>query len=431
MKTTFSITFMCRPAKISKKTGKAPVEMSIILSGQRCILTLPRKENPTEFKKALKSSRKNEIKSYCEEVFTSIQSKIFQLQQKRIPLSIENLKTFIQSGFCDSFTYKMLWLEFNDILESRVQGGNLTRAVLKKYQWANQYFLENSGIREESELTSINSSHILRFTTFLEGKYQNQTAVGIYRKIQTLFKYALDSGKITVNPCALVKIKKQKKEAIFLTESEVEKIQYHDYRNESLNHYRDLFIFQVHTCLSYSDLKELSWSDVMESKYGPYIKKTRKKTGVEFTVLLDSVALEIWKKYHLDLKVPSPQKYNTYLKHISELAGISKKITTHTARHSGAVRLINNETPLEIVSKILGHTSEMQTKEYARLLDTSVLKSQSTLEERKSRRTVEETRIKENIKRNNEIRAGFEVAFQNLNPLEMDEIMETVFNSKS
>lgn len=428
MRTTFSITFMCRPAKVSKKTGKAPVEMSIIISGQRCILTLPRKEDPSVFKKALESKRKNEIKSYCEETYTSVQSKIFQMQTKHIPLSIENLKKFIQSGFCDSYTLGMLWGEWEGIIRERVKAETLTKDVYKKYTWAWKYFIEHSGISgEEQEATSIKSSNILQFTTWLTGKYQNQTVIGIYRKIQTIFKFAFDSGHIPSNPCALVKIKKQKKEAIYLTEKEVEAIQFHDYKNASLNHYRDLFIFQVHTCLSYSDLRDLSWDDVMESKFGPYIKKPRKKTGVIYTVLIDNIALDIWKKYNYDLDVPSPQKYNTYLKHISELAGIKKKITTHTARHSGAVRLINNDTPLAIVSKILGHTTEEQTKEYARLLDVSVLKSQSTLEKRRDQREASEIKIEKDIKKDKEIKEGFEVAFQNLNPNEMDDIMETVF----
>lgn len=428
MRTTFSITFMCRPAKVSKKTGKAPVEMSIILSGQRCILTLPRKEDPSVFKKALESKRKNEIKSYCEETYTQIQSKIFQMQTKHIPLSIENLKKFIQSGFCDSYTLGMLWSEWEGIIRERVKAETLTKDVYKKYTWAWKYFIEHSGISgEEQEATSIKSSNILQFTTWLTGKYQNQTVIGIYRKIQTIFKFAFDSGHIPSNPCALVKIKKQKKEAIYLTEKEVEAIQFHDYRNESLNHYRDLFIFQVHTCLSYSDLRDLSWDDVMESKFGPYIKKPRKKTGVIYTVLIDNIALDIWKKYNYDLDVPSPQKYNTYLKHIADLAGIKKKITTHTARHSGAVRLINNDTPLAIVSKILGHTTEEQTKEYARLLDVSVLKSQSTLEKRRDQREASEIKIEKDIRKDKEIKEGFEVAFQNLNPNEMDDIMETVF----
>ena len=427
MRTTFSITFMCRPAKISKKTGRAPVEMSIIISGQRCILTLPRKEDPKEFKRALESKRKSEIKSYCEETYTSVQSKIFQMQTRHIPLSIENLKKFIQSGFCDTYTLGMLWQDWESIISSRVSSGDLTKDVYKKYTWAWQYFLSNSGASEEMEATSVSSAEILRFTTWLTGKYQNQTVIGIYRKIQTIFKFAFDSGKIPSNPCALVKIKKQKKEAIYLTEKELEAIQFHDYKNSSLNHYRDLFIFQAHTCLSYSDLRDLSWDDVMESKFGPYIKKPRKKTGVIYTVLIDTVALDIWKKYDYDLQVPSPQKYNTYLKHISELAGIKKKITTHTARHSGAVRLINNDTPLAIVSKILGHTTEDQTKEYARLLDVSVLKSQSTLEKRRDQKEASEIKIEKDLEKDRKIKEGFEVAFKNLNPYEMDDIMGTVF----
>lgn len=427
MRTTFSITFMCRPAKISKKTGRAPLEMSIIISGQRCILTLPRKEDPKEFKRAMESKRKSEIKSYCEETYTSVQSKIFQMQTRHIPLSIENLKKFIQSGFCDTYTLGMLWQEWESIISSRVSSGDLTKDVYKKYTWAWQYFLSNSGASEEMEATSVSSAEILRFTTWLTGKYQNQTVIGIYRKIQTIFKFAFDSGKIPSNPCALVKIKKQKKEAIYLTEKELETIQFHDYKNESLNHYRDLFIFQAHTCLSYSDLRDLSWDDVMESKFGPYIKKPRKKTGVIYTVLIDTVALDIWKKYGYDLQVPSPQKYNTYLKHISELAGIKKKITTHTARHSGAVRLINNDTPLAIVSKILGHTTEDQTKEYARLLDVSVLKSQSTLEKRRDQKEASEIKIEKDLEKDRKIKEGFEVAFKNLNPYEMDDIMGTVF----
>ena len=418
---------MCRPAKISKKTGRAPLEMSIIISGQRCILTLPRKEDPKEFKRAMESKRKSEIKSYCEETYTSVQSKIFQMQTRHIPLSIENLKKFIQSGFCDTYTLGMLWQEWESIISSRVSSGDLTKDVYKKYTWAWQYFLSNSGASEEMEATSVSSAEILRFTTWLTGKYQNQTVIGIYRKIQTIFKFAFDSGKIPSNPCALVKIKKQKKEAIYLTEKELETIQFHDYKNESLNHYRDLFIFQAHTCLSYSDLRDLSWDDVMESKFGPYIKKPRKKTGVIYTVLIDTVALDIWKKYGYDLQVPSPQKYNTYLKHISELAGIKKKITTHTARHSGAVRLINNDTPLAIVSKILGHTTEDQTKEYARLLDVSVLKSQSTLEKRRDQKEASEIKIEKDLEKDRKIKEGFEVAFKNLNPYEMDDIMGTVF----
>ena len=50
MRNTFNVSFVCRSSKV-QKTGKAPVEMSIIINGQRTYLNLPRKEDPKEFKK--------------------------------------------------------------------------------------------------------------------------------------------------------------------------------------------------------------------------------------------------------------------------------------------------------------------------------------------------------------------------------------------
>ena len=41
--TTFDISFYCRESKANRE-GLAPVEMSIIINGERCIITLPRKE---------------------------------------------------------------------------------------------------------------------------------------------------------------------------------------------------------------------------------------------------------------------------------------------------------------------------------------------------------------------------------------------------
>ena len=44
--TTFDISFYCRESKTNRQ-GLAPVEMSIIINGERCIVTVPRKEVPS------------------------------------------------------------------------------------------------------------------------------------------------------------------------------------------------------------------------------------------------------------------------------------------------------------------------------------------------------------------------------------------------
>ena len=57
-------------------------------------------------------------------------------------------------------------------------------------------------------------------------------------------------------------------------------------------------------------------------------------------------------------KVCSNQKYNSFLKEISSVLGISKRLTTHTARKTFASTvLLFNDVPMEIVSELLGHSS--------------------------------------------------------------------------
>lgn len=393
MKTTFNITFVCRPSKATK-SGKAPVEMAITLNGERCILTLPRKEYPKEFAKAIKSKKTNPIKAYCEQQYTDVQNYCFTMQQKHIPLTIPNIRKFIQTGCNDTYTLGNLMDEYFNLLHIRKDGDDLSKGAFVIYERSRKYFAEH-GADEDTELINITTAEIQRFITWLSTTFENSTAVTLYRKIQTIFTYAFNAGKITSNPTALVKIKRQKKEAVYLTEDELNKIATTDYENESLNHYRDIFLFQCHTCLSYSDLKSLTKNDIKENEFGRYIQKKRIKTGVEYTVLLDEIAFAILIKYDYDLKVPSDQKYNTYLKHIKRIAGINKNITTHTARHTGATMLLNNGTPIETVSKVLGHTNTKQTKDYARMLDITVLKDLAGLEDRKKERQINASKVKE------------------------------------
>ena len=64
----------------------------------------------------------------------------------------------------------------------------------------------------------------------------------------------------------------------------------------------------------------------------------------------------------------SNQKINSYLKEIVEIVGINKKLTHHTARKTFATTiLLYNDVPMEVVSKLLGHSSMAVTqKHYAK-----------------------------------------------------------------
>ena len=67
-------------------------------------------------------------------------------------------------------------------------------------------------------------------------------------------------------------------------------------------------------------------------------------------------------------------KYNQYLKVVAQAAKIDKPVSTHWARHTGATILLNDGVPMQIVSKICGHSSTKITEQvYAKLLDETVV----------------------------------------------------------
>ena len=137
--------------------------------------------------------------------------------------------------------------------------------------------------------------------------------------------------------------------------------------NETMNLVRDAFLFMCYTGLSYSDLKNLSYSQIHQSiGTKRIIKLQRHKTDEYCMVPLMDKAEQLISKYiehpnksSIDTVFPtiSNQKMNQYLKLIMQLAGITKLITCHVARHSFATNSLEFNIPIETVSRMLGHTN--------------------------------------------------------------------------
>ena len=69
------------------------------------------------------------------------------------------------------------------------------------------------------------------------------------------------------------------------------------------------------------------------------------------------------------------------LKEIAEILGINKRLTTHTARKTFASTiLLNNDVPIEIVSKLLGHSSIRVTEAaYAQVMNKNTSRHMNQL----------------------------------------------------
>ncbi len=66
-------------------------------------------------------------------------------------------------------------------------------------------------------------------------------------------------------------------------------------------------------------------------------------------------------------------KLNVYLKAIRDLCVIDKPIFSHVARHTYATRCLNRGIRLEVVAKLLGHSTTRITQHYAKLLKDNIL----------------------------------------------------------
>lgn len=73
-----------------------------------------------------------------------------------------------------------------------------------------------------------------------------------------------------------------------------------------------------------------------------------------------------------------------YLKEIAEILGINKRLTTHTARKTFASTiLLNNDVPIEIVSKLLGHSSIRVTEAaYAQVMNKNTSRHMNQLKQK-------------------------------------------------
>ena len=143
----------------------------------------------------------------------------------------------------------------------------------------------------------------------------------------------------------------------------------------------------------YADLKLLNPENLVTGTDGGlWIITKRKKTDNPSHIPLLPMAAEIIEKYrnhphcirlHVLLPVYSNQRLNSYLKEIADVCGITKHMSTHMARHTFATTVtLNNDIPIESVSKMLGHSSIKMTQVYAKLLDKKVSQDMKKLYEK-------------------------------------------------
>jgi len=184
---------------------------------------------------------------------------------------------------------------------------------------------------------------------------------------------------MTVDPFINVKFRLDDVDMDFLDEDELNRLLKKEFKFERLQVVKDTYLFCCFTGLAFVDVKSLVYSDIETRDGKLWIKKRRQKTKNWCHIPLLPPAVQLVNKYKSHsyclkngcvLPVFSNQKMNAYLKEIADLTGIEKNLSTHTARHTFATTVtLANQISIEVVSKMLGHSSINMTKKYARVVD--------------------------------------------------------------
>ena len=209
------------------------------------------------------------------------------------------------------------------------------------------------------------------------GELISDAAVYNYHKcLKALLRRAVRMGKIEKTPYDSMQgefSKGDNENTEYLTDDEMAAFEsLKPVRGSEMAKAHDLFMWQLHTGMSYGDTQAFDFSQCRQVNGRWTLIAQRVKTGVGYVVMLDDVCEAILTRYDNRLPVLSNQQYNHCLKALGMAAGISTPLHSHLARHSFATLMLRRDVPIQNVSRMLGHRRVSQTERYAKVLPDSV-----------------------------------------------------------
>ena len=153
----------------------------------------------------------------------------------------------------------------------------------------------------------------------------------------------------------------------------------------------DAFLFCCYAGLRYSDFIRLTPENLISMRNEVWLTYRSEKTGIEVNLplylLFGGKALAILEEYRRNLpdffQLKDNSNVNKVLRSMAQRAGLSKRISFHTARHTNATLLIYSGINITTVQKLLGHRSVKTTQIYANIMDRTIVHDLERHRERK------------------------------------------------
>lgn len=398
MNSTFNLLFFIKKNKI-RANGTAPIYLRITIDGKAADISCKRYVEPERWdikaRKVTGSSQESRtLNTYLKTLEQKVYDHHYEMLKEKNDVTAMALKSKLLGKDLEQRMLIPIFQTHNDRMEALV-GREFAPGTLERYKTSlrhTQEFIVWKYNVTDIDINQIDFDFIKDYDFWLRTVRHcgNNTAVKYIKNFKKIIRLCMAHGWLNNDPFVFYKAKIKAVEKVCLTKEEIRSIYQKKFLSERLTQVRDIFLFSCYTGLGYTDVKQLSASNVSVGIDGDqWIFTHRQKTGVPARIPLLPMAKELILKYENHPKcmisnilfpMISNQVMNSYLKEIADLCGINKTLTFHVARHTFATTItLSNGVPIESVSKMLGHTNITTTQHYAKILDNKVSEDMSIL----------------------------------------------------
>lgn len=365
--------------KSLNKQGTALVQIEAYLNKRKAYFKTNVYLKPENWSKegaqVINHPQSNELNALLYEHILELQAIELSYWKRGIDATLSSLKEAVKKGIRPSVSFLKFAktvIENSDRKEGTKENLFSTVSALKEF-------------RAVVDFTDITYAFLKDFDLFLRNKgLQTNTIAKHMRQLRTLVNEAINQGYICQEayPFRKFKIKKEKKEHHFLLPEELDKLENLKLPKQKNNnqHVLDAFLFCCYVGLRFSDFKQLTYKHTVSIDGKEWLILNSIKTGVKLNIplyiLFNGKALRILKKYNSVEEFANlgcNSDTNRILQKLGSMAGIEKKFTYHTARHTCATLLLHQGVPITSVQRLLGHTSVKTTQIYSEVMDETLI----------------------------------------------------------
>ncbi|MBG6110972.1 integrase [Flavobacterium sp. CG_9.10] len=383
-----TILFVISPTKINQK-GLCPLNCRITFNKERKQFSTGLFVNPLYWKNKLQkvSELDNNSKlmnAQLEQIQNKINKIALVLQLQSEDYSLDDIyNKYIGKELKKKENILSYYKQYLSKIKKLV-GLELKESTYNKFVYVGNHleaFLKFKFKKTDYPLEELNLQFLDDFEYYLrtEKKQAQITINKTTQRLRTPIKQAISEGCLDRDPFVLHKSKTVRKTVIFLTTEELKTFEGAVLHQKRLSTVQDLFIFCCYTGLAYNEMANLEKQNIQIGFDDMnWIQMKREKTQRQISIPILPKAQEIIDKYSTDKNRIFPsisnQKFNSYLKEISAIIGIEKRLTHHIARKTFASTvLLYNDVPMEIVSELLGHSNMVITQEsYGKVVQKKV-----------------------------------------------------------